>query len=90
MKRLTIVPLLALGAWLVAHADQPKTDARPKPLRVLLIAGGCCHDYGVQKDILKAGIEARIRAEVDIEYNKDKSTKTVFSRYESGGLGQGV
>ncbi len=87
MKLLTLIPLLALGAWLVAHAadDAPKTDdadAKPKPLRVLLVAGGCCHDYAVQKDLLKAGIEARIRAEVDIEYTEDKSTKAVFPLYE--------
>lgn len=30
-----------------------------KPLKVLLLTGGCCHDYKAQKDILKTGIEAR-------------------------------
>ena len=29
--------------------------ADSKPLRVLLITGGCCHDYAKQKDILKKG-----------------------------------
>ena len=30
-----------------------------KPIKALLILGGCCHDYAQQKDILKKGIEER-------------------------------
>ena len=29
------------------------TAADKKPLRALLITGGCCHDYATQKDLLK-------------------------------------
>jgi hypothetical protein len=47
----------------------------PKPLRVLLISGGCCHDYAKQKDILKEGLEARARVIVDQIHTDDKSTK---------------
>ncbi len=90
MNLRTLFPLLFLGAWLVAHAVDPSqpeakagADAPPKALRVLLVAGGCCHDYAAQKDVLKAGIESRIAAEVDIAYNPDKSTKAVFPVYES-------
>ena len=39
--------------------------AEPRPLRALLVCGGCCHDYPVQKDVLKRGIEARARVIVD-------------------------
>ena len=46
-----------------------------KPLKVLLITGGCCHDYAKQKDILKTGIEARINAIVTQVHTDDKSTK---------------
>jgi len=45
-----------------------------KPLRVLLVTGGCCHDYAVQKDILKKGLEARAYVVVDIAYSDDTST----------------
>ena len=34
-------------------------DKAPKALKALLITGGCCHDYSKQKDLLKAGLEAR-------------------------------
>jgi hypothetical protein len=30
-----------------------------KPLRALLVCGGCCHDYARQKAILTKGISAR-------------------------------
>ena len=39
--------------------------AELRPLRALLVCGGCCHDYPVQKDVLKRGIEARARVIVD-------------------------
>lgn len=47
----------------------------PRPLRALLVLGGCCHDYAHQKDILKKGIEARANVHVDIIYTDDRSTK---------------
>ena len=69
MKRI-LFPLLALFtlAPLTFAADAPA------PLRVLLITGGCCHDYKAQKDILKKGIEARANAVVDQIHTDDKST----------------
>jgi hypothetical protein len=53
----------------------PAFGAEPKPLRALLITGGCCHDYAKQKDILKAGLEERAYVEVDQIHTDDKSTK---------------
>lgn len=44
------------------------------PLKVLLITGGCCHDYAKQKDILKAGLEARANVVVTQVHTDDKST----------------
>lgn len=54
-----------------------------KPIKVLLVIGGCCHDYATQKDLLKAGIEARINATVDIAYNDTKDTKPIFEIYKN-------
>jgi putative heme-binding domain-containing protein len=48
-----IAMLLAPG---LAFADEPKSE---KPIRALLITGGCCHDYSRQKLILTKGISAR-------------------------------
>src|SRR5262245_16275662 len=64
--------LLAAFAALFAATTEA---ADTKPLRVLLITGGCCHDYAKQKDILKAGLEARANVVVDQVHTDDKSTK---------------
>lgn len=73
-----IVPsiLLSLGVLLSSvHAQTPK------PLRILLITGGCCHDYPKQKDILKDGLESRLNAEVVQVHTDDKSTKPPLAIY---------
>lgn len=67
--------LLLTAALALILVTRPASAAdAPKPLKVLLIAGGCCHDYAKQKDILKQGIEARANAEVDIIFSGDGST----------------
>jgi len=53
---------------------QPSPAAEIPPLKALLIAGGCCHDYAKQKDILKRGLEQRANLKVDIIYVDDGST----------------
>ena len=73
--------LSVLAATLGVLAACPaQADATP-PLRALLVLGGCCHDYAAQKDILKAGIEARANIVVDILYSDDKSTAPPLSIY---------
>jgi Trehalose utilisation len=61
--------LLFLGAAALAQET-----AAPKPLRALLITGGCCHDYAAQKDILKKGLEKRANIVVDELHTADTST----------------
>ena len=55
---------------IVAAAKKPL----PKPLRALLITGGCCHDYVKQKDILKQGLERRLNIVIDHAHSPNKST----------------
>lgn len=61
----------------------------PKPLRVLLITGGCCHDYGAQKDILKKGLEERANLEIVQIHTDDKTTKARFDIYEKADWAKG-
>ncbi|WP_419190075.1 ThuA domain-containing protein [Stieleria marina] len=56
---------------------------QPMPLKVLLVAGGCCHDYVTQTKLLKDGIEARINAVVTVELSEDTTTKATFDIYNS-------
>jgi hypothetical protein len=62
-------------AFIFAFTLASAHTATPKPLKVLLITGGCCHDYAKQKDILKKGLEARANVVVDQIHTDDKSTK---------------
>jgi len=61
---------LTLLAWVAPV----RVTGAPKPLRVLLITGGCCHDYAKQKDILKKGIEERANVVIDQIHTPDSST----------------
>lgn len=61
--------ILASSLPLAAHA------AAAKPIRVLLLTGGCCHDYPKQKDVLKTGLEERANFVVTQIHTDDKSTK---------------
>jgi len=59
---------------LLIFAASPGFSASIKPLRVLLITGGCCHDYARQKDILKTGIEQRANVIIDQIHTDNTST----------------
>src|SRR5579864_3801694 len=75
--RLFLFSLIGLLAAQGANAE----DA--KPLKALLILGGCCHKYDEQKDVLKEGLEARAKVEVTIVYSPDTTTKARFAIYEN-------
>jgi type 1 glutamine amidotransferase len=68
---------LALAATLsvLVGASLPTTHAaETKPLRALLITGGCCHDYPRQKEILPQGISARANVEWTIVHDPRTGT----------------
>jgi len=59
-----ILSLLTLLLGLAALPSSIGADAgKPKPLRALMVCGGCCHDYTSQKKILSEGITARANVE---------------------------
>ena len=75
-------PLLTLAVSAALFLAQA-ADTAVKPLRVLIVAGGCCHEYDKQHLVLKEGIESRINAIVDVAYNPDKTTKATFEIYKA-------
>src|SRR3954470_6368632 len=68
-KLLSALVVTALALSQAAHAQD-----RPKPIRALLVLGGCCHDYAKQKDILAKGLQERANVEVTIAFDPDKTT----------------
>lgn len=62
-------------AALLAFTFASASAAEPAGLKLMLITGGCCHDYKTQKDILKQGLEERINVRVDQIHVDDGSTR---------------
>jgi type 1 glutamine amidotransferase len=71
------------GVPTAAQVQPPTAAAQPvaKPIRALLVIGGCCHDYKKQKDIITKGISARANVEWTISYDPDTGTKHVNPVY---------
>jgi len=87
MKKLLLPTILAASLVLVSPSARA-ADA-PKPLKVMLLTGGCCHDYKKQKDILKAGLEARANIVVDQVHVDDSSTKPRLPIYGNSDYAKG-
>jgi putative membrane-bound dehydrogenase-like protein len=60
-----------------AAAEEP-----PRPLKVLLVVGGCCHDYDAQKTILARGLEERAHVEVTMVHQGGSATDAKIALYE--------
>lgn len=85
----TRLPLLLAAALMVplgARAQEPTgAKASPRPIRALLVTGGCCHDYNAQKTILSEGVSARARVEWTLVQEGGSSTNHRVSLYEHSG-----
>jgi type 1 glutamine amidotransferase len=57
-------------AGLTGLADDPN-----RPIRALLVLGGCCHDYEYQKDALTRGVSSKANVQWTIAYDPDRTTK---------------
>ncbi|MBB5031863.1 DUF7133 domain-containing protein [Prosthecobacter vanneervenii] len=68
--------LLLLSTAILGHAET-------KPLKALLVAGGCCHDYAKQHVILSQGIQARANVQVDVVWTDDKSVTPPLPLYDN-------
>lgn len=77
------------GHFLASYKRKPGTEPTTKPLKVLLLAGGCCHDYAKQKDILKEGLEKRANVQVEIIFTPDGSTKPPLPIYGNANYAAG-
>ncbi len=56
---------MSLGALAPAHATAAKdATVAPTPIKVLVVSGGCCHNYPAQRELIKQGLEQRINATV--------------------------
>ena len=77
-----LLNVLSFAAAAVLAVPAFAADA-PKPLKVLLVTGGCCHDYEKQHLILGEGLSSRANIEVEFAHNPDKTTKATFDLYKN-------
>src|SRR6266567_1691838 len=73
-------PALLAGLLVMAPLAQGQAE---KPIRALLVCGGCCHEYAKQKDILAKGISQRANVQWAISFDPDKGTTHLNPVYES-------
>lgn len=82
MKKLPLLfsaaSLVLAGLFLIAPS---RAQTGKKPLKALLVAGGCCHDYTGQHKAIYEGIQARANVQVDVWWTDDKSVNPPLSLY---------
>jgi type 1 glutamine amidotransferase len=90
-KLLFLFGLCVCGATVLAEESKKKAaDAKnEKPIRALLVTGGCCHDYARQKLILTKGISARANVEWTIVQQGGTTTNAKIPLYEDANWADG-
>jgi type 1 glutamine amidotransferase len=73
---------IALAVAPTRSAAQDAVKRSPRPIRALLITGGCCHDYQNQKTILPQGISSRARVEWTVVHEGGTSSDHKVSVYQ--------
>ena len=82
----TILTGIVITLFLTAAGN--KTFAK-KPLKILLITGGCCHNYGFQTDAIKAAIPEGTMVDWTVVNEGGTGTKASISLYEKANWGKG-
>ncbi len=90
MSRLRISPrvttalaIMSVSLFGLARVGAVHAKDRDRPIRALLVLGGCCHDYAKQKDILTRGISARANVMWTIAYDPNTTTTHKNPVYDS-------
>jgi len=80
MKATVLASILCLSALLSPAAASAQED---RPIKALLVIGGCCHDYKAQQKLITEGISARANVEWTIAYDPDTGTSHKNPVYEN-------
>jgi len=74
---------LAAAILAAPPIGQAAPAADTKPIRALLVLGGCCHDYKKQQELLTKGISGKANVQWAIAYDPDTGTKHLNPVYEN-------
>ena len=78
----TVCTTLLLSCFLQAQ-DKPAATPEVKPLKALLVTGGCCHDYDIQKELISKGLWQRAHIDVTVVRQGGNATNSKIPLYES-------
>jgi type 1 glutamine amidotransferase len=78
-----------LSAVVIALSASAARAQDDKPIKALLVLGGCCHDYAKQQDLITKGISGKANVSWAIAYDPDKGTKHINPVYESDDWAKG-
>lgn len=81
-SRVTTLLTLIISICFAPTSSRSLQAESPKPLRALLVTGGCCHDYTSQKQLIKIGLEERANIEVTVVQQGGTTTNTKIPLYE--------
>jgi type 1 glutamine amidotransferase len=76
-------------ALVVSATGTVPAEENPKPIRALLVTGGCCHDYEKQKVALTEGISARANVQWTIVHEGGDRTDHRVSIYTNANWAAG-
>ncbi|KLU01789.1 hypothetical protein RISK_006288 [Rhodopirellula islandica] len=88
MSRLsTLLPAVLVTSFVLctgapaSFAQEADPPVSAPPIRALLIAGGCCHDYANQQSAIAEGIQAHANVRVDVYWTDNSTTAPVLPLY---------
>ncbi len=83
-----VFSLVAL-ALLFAVPAVMRAEEAVKPIKALLITGGCCHDYTAQKMIIAEGISSRAQVEWTIAHQGGSATNSKIALHQQADWASG-
>ncbi|WP_435018733.1 DUF7133 domain-containing protein [Tundrisphaera sp. TA3] len=89
MRRRIVLIVLLTGLAPVRWPAPAAALEAAKPIRALLVAGGCCHDYQKQKTLMTQGVSARANVEWTIIHQGGSTTDAKIPLYENPDWSQG-
>ena len=82
MLRSLLAGLLALMAAAAPASAQNASDAAPRPLKALLVTGGCCHNYFFQSQALVEGVARHAKVEWTLVHDTRSGTRGQMPLYD--------
>ncbi len=82
MLRSLLAGLLALMAAAAPASAQNASDAAQRPLKALLVTGGCCHNYFFQSQALVEGVAKHAKVEWTLVHDTRNGTRGQMPLYD--------